>query len=152
MDLRAGLDLLVRVDPDARVDDALGADRHLISDRHALVQAGMRAKVARAAEDRALDRDAAADVRSRLDDGAFDARSLPERRVRAQDSVRADARLGRDAAVHADERRALDLVEVLEIDALADPDVAAQLDARDVQLDLSVERVVVRLAELVEVA
>src|SRR5205085_2937777 len=43
-------------------------------------------------------------------------------------------------------------VEVVEIDALADPDVAADTDARDVQAHALVERVEVRLAVLVEVA
>src|SRR5436190_18726581 len=99
MDLGARLDLLVGIDADARVDDALGADRHLVTDRNSLVQAGVPTKVARAADDRALDGDAAADMRSGLDDGALDARALAERRVRAEDGVRADARLGRDPAV-----------------------------------------------------
>ena len=47
---------------------------------------------------------------------------------------------------------ALDLLDVVDLDALADPDVAAQADARDVQPHALVERVEVRLPELVEVA
>ena len=60
VDLGAGLDLLERVDADARQDDALGPERTIVPDRRSLVDAGVRADVARAAEDRALDQDAAA--------------------------------------------------------------------------------------------
>ena len=152
MDLRAGLDLLVRVDADAREDDALGADRHLVADRDSLVEPRVRAQVARAADDRALDDRAASDVSARLDDRALDARALAQRRVRAENRVRPDARLARDAAVVPDEGGPFELVEVVELDALADPDVAAELDAGDRELDPALERVVVRLPVLVEVA
>src|SRR5438034_7090766 len=112
----------------------------------------MRAQITGAPEDRALDDRAAADVRARVDHGALDPGALAQRRVRPEDGAWADARLGRDAAVVPDEGGPLDLVEILEIDALPDPDVAPQLDPRDVQLHVPVERVVVRLPVLVEVA
>src|SRR5580765_7893865 len=66
--------------------------------------------------------------------------------------MRPDARLARDAAVVPDVGRAFDLVEVVEVDAFADPDVPAELDAGDRELDGPFERVVVRLSVLVEVA
>ena len=56
-----------------------------------------------------------------------------------------------DAAVVADVRRALDLLEVGDLDPLAEPDVAADADARDVEAHVLLERVEVRLAELVEI-
>src|SRR5439155_3410010 len=80
--VRAGLDLLVRVDADARHDHALGADRHLVADRDALVYAHVRAQVARAADDRSLDERAAADVRRRVPDGTRRARALAQRHAR----------------------------------------------------------------------
>src|SRR5439155_56353 len=51
-----------------------------------------------------------------------------------------------------DERRPLDALEVVDLDALADPEVAPQADPGDVEADALVERVEVRLPELVEVA
>src|SRR5205085_5397373 len=63
-----------------------------------------------------------------------------------------DRRVGCDAAVTADERRPFDLLDAVELDALADPDVAADADAGDLQPDTLVQRVEVRLPELVEVA
>ena len=44
--LRAGLDLLVGVDPDVRHDARLGADRHLVADRRALLDPDVVADVA----------------------------------------------------------------------------------------------------------
>src|SRR4051794_8619540 len=79
VDLRPGLDLLVRVDPDARHDHALGADRHLVADRDALVDAHVGADVARAAEDRAFDQRTAPDVRRRVEYGARRAGALAQR-------------------------------------------------------------------------
>ncbi len=55
VDLRAALDLLVRVDAHAGHEDALLADLDLVAERHALLQARVGADVARAADDRALD-------------------------------------------------------------------------------------------------
>src|SRR5438874_2036189 len=58
----------------------------------------------------------------------------------------------RDAAVVAEEGRALDRLKVVDLHPLAQPDVAAQADAVDVQPDPLVEGVEVRLPELVEIA
>ena len=134
VDLRAGLDLLVGVDPDAGHDDALRAERHVVADRDALVDAHVRADVAGAADDRALDERAAADVRrARRRPSASCARPRGGSRSRPARSTAPTVAPGRDAAVVADERGALDRVEVVDVDALADPDVAAQADARDVR-------------------
>src|SRR4051794_34691243 len=151
VDLRAVLDLLVRVDPDARVDDGLVAERHLVADRHALVDARVRAHVAVATEDRALDDRAAADVAGRVDDRSRQAPTLAQRAARPEHRVRADRRLGRDGAIVPDERGALDVLDVVDLDARPDPDIAPDLHAADVQSHLLVERVEVRLAVLVEV-
>jgi len=62
--------------------------------------------------------------------------------------MRTDTCLTREPAVVPDERRAFDLVEIVDVDALADPDVAAQLDPGDVELDGAVEGVIVRLQVL----
>jgi hypothetical protein len=64
----------------------------------------------------------------------------------------ADGGRGADAAVVADERRAFDRVQVVDVDPFPDPDVPAQPHARDVEPDELVERVEVRLPELVQVA
>src|SRR5262249_30611325 len=151
VDLRAGLDLLVGVDAHARHDDALGADRYLVADGHALVDAHVRADVARAPENRALDERAPTDVRRRIDDGPHDAGALTERDAVREDGVRADARARSDPAVVADVRRSLDLVEIPDLDPFAEPDVAANADAGDVEAHVLVERVEVGLAKLVEV-
>ena len=63
-----------------------------------------------------------------------------------------DGRLRRNAAVVAEKRGAFDRVEIVEVDALADPDVAADADTGDVEPHALVERVEVRLPVLVEVA
>ena len=77
---------------------------------------------------------------------------LSERDVRAEDGVRADGRLARDSAVVPEEGRALEPVDVVEVDALPHPDVAPQTDAGDVQADALVERVEIGLPVLIEVA
>ena len=66
--------------------------------------------------------------------------------------MRSHGRLRRDPAVVADERRPLDPAEVLDVDAVADPDVAPQADPLDVQPDALVEGVEVRLAVLIQVS
>src|SRR5262249_45043913 len=148
---RAVLDLLVRVDAHAGEDRRLVAEGHLVADRNALVDARVRAHVAVPAEDRSFDRGAAADVARSVDHRPRDARAFAQRRRGAEHAVRPDRRLGRDGAVVADERRPLDALDVVDLDALADPDVAADLQALDVQAHALVERVEVRLLVLVEV-
>ena len=148
----ARLDLLERIDADARHDDALGADRAVVPDRDSLVEARMRADVAGLAHDRPLDDDAAPEVRGRVDDRAGRARVAAERDALHQDRVRADRGARADPAVVADERRPLDGLQVGQVDSLAHPDVAAEADSRQLQLDAFVERVEVGLPVLVEVA
>ena len=63
----------------------------------------------------------------------------------------ADRRLRVEPAVVPDERGPLDRLDVVELHALPHPDVAAQPDARDLELHALVERVEVRLAVLLEV-
>ena len=93
-----------------------------------------------------------ADVRRRVDDRAGDPRVLAQRRRSATAPSRRRSDASRvDPAVHADERGPLDGRDVAELDSLAHPDVAAQADPRDLELDALVERVEVRLAVLVEV-
>ncbi len=150
MDLRPGLDLLVRVDPHSGHHARLGADRDLVADRRVLVDPDVVADVARAADDRPLDQRRAADVRRGVDDRAHDARALAQGDAVRQHGVRADRGVAGDPAVVADERGALDLLDVVDVDAFADPDVAAQQDARDVQAHALLERVEVRLPELVD--
>ena len=152
MELRPVLDLLVRVDAHARVDHRLVAEDHLVADRDTLVQTRMRANVAAAPDDRALDDRGTADVGARVDDRARHARVLAQRHAGCEDTVGVDLGVRRDPAVAADEGRPFDLLDAVELDALADPDVAADADAWDLKSDLLVERVEVRLAELVEVA
>ena len=152
MELRPGLDLLVRVDPDAGHDHALGADRHLVADRDALVHAHVRAQVAAAADDRSHDVGAAADVGRAVDDRALDAAPLAHRDARRQHRVRADVRAARDAAVVAEVRGPLDRLEVVEVHPVPHPDVAANADSGDLEPHALVEGIEVRLPVLVEVA
>jgi len=111
----------------------------------------MRADVAGAPEDRALDQAAATDVRGRIDDGAGRARALAQRDGVRQDGVLPDAGAGSNAGVVPDQCRSFHLIEVCDLDTLAEPDVAADPDTGNVQPHLLVERVEVRLAVLVEV-
>ena len=108
--------------------------------------------VARPSDDRAFDQRAPADVGGCVDDRADRARALAQRDAVGEDGVGADRCVSRDPAVVADERGPLDLLDVVDVGALADPDVAAQLHSLDVQAYLLVERVEVRLPVLVEVA
>jgi hypothetical protein len=151
VDVRTGLDLLVRVDPDPREHVALGAEDDLVADRSALLDPDVGADVAVPPDDRALDERAAADVGRGVDHRTDGARALAQRHARGQHRVGADRRLRRDPAVVAHERRAFDVLEVVDLDALADPDVAAQAQARDVEVDVAVECVEVRLAVVVQV-
>ena len=93
----------------------------------------------------------AADLRRRVDDRPVV--RAPSRSVTlvAEHGVRADGRVGRDRGVVAEERRALDRVEIVHVDALPHPDVAAQADPGHVEPHALVERVEVRLPVLVEV-
>src|SRR5207237_1565544 len=59
VDVGTGLDLFVRIDPDARHDHRLRADRYLAADRHPFVDAHVGPDVAGASEDGALDERAA---------------------------------------------------------------------------------------------
>src|SRR5436853_594626 len=68
-----------------------------------------------------------------------------------QHGMRADRVARRVAAVVADVGRPLDLVEVGELDPLPQPHVPADPDAGDVEPDVLLERIEVRLTELVEV-
>ena len=112
----------------------------------------MVADVAGAADDRALDQRASPHVGRGVDHGTDGAGALAQRDAVREDRVRADGSVARDPAVVADEGRALDVLRVVDVGALADPDVAAQPHARDVQAHLLVECVEVRLPVLVEVA
>src|SRR5262249_62395841 len=132
-DLRAGLHLPVGVDPDARHDHALAPDRDLVADRDALVDAHVRTEVARPADDRAFDDRRAPDRRRAVDNRPRDLRALAQRHARREHGVRADGRVGGDAAVVAEICGTLERVEVVQVDAVADPDVAANADARDVE-------------------
>src|SRR5207244_8327787 len=91
VDLGAGLDLLVRIDPDAGHDHALRADRDLVADGDAFVDPHVRADVTRAPDDRSLDERAAADVRGRVDDRSRDPRALAQGDAVRQHRVGADA-------------------------------------------------------------
>jgi hypothetical protein len=90
VDVRAALDLLVRVDADAGHDLGLGADRHLVADRDAFVDADVRAQIAVAADHGALDDRAGPDVRRRVDHGAARAGAVAQRDAVAEDRVRRD--------------------------------------------------------------
>ena len=87
-----------------------------------------------------------------VDHGADGPRALAQRDAVREDGVGADRRIARDPAVVADEGGAFDLLGVMDVGALSDPDVAAQPDPGDVQRHLLVEGVEVRLPVLVQVA
>ena len=150
--LCARLDLLVRVDANAGMDDALRAEGDLVADRGALLDEHVRADVAAAPQNRAFDHRAAAHVGRRVDDAAAGPGLLTDRDACSEHRVWGDRRPGRDPGVVAHEGGPLDLLEVVELDPLPQPDVSAQTDPRHVQGDRLVERVEVRLPELVEVA
>jgi len=112
---------------------------------------GVGADVAVAADDRSLDAGAAADVGRRVDHRALRVRALEQRHARREHRVGADGRVGRDPAVVAQERGPFDRREVVDVHAFPQPHVPAQADAGDVQAHPLVERVEVRLPELVEI-
>jgi hypothetical protein len=111
----------------------------------------MRAQVAAAADDRSLDVGAAAHVGGRVDDRAHHAAALAHGDARGEHRVRADVRAAGDPAVVAEVGRPLDGIEVVEVHPVPQPDVAADADAGDLEAHALVERVEVRLPELVEV-
>jgi hypothetical protein len=150
--VRPGLHLLVRIDSDAGHDHRLGPDLHLVTDGDPFVDPDVRADVAGASEDRSFDQAAAADVRRGVDHRTCRARPLTERDAVREDGVLAHARARRDPAVVSEQRGPLHLLEIRDLDALAEPHVAANADPGDVQPHALVERVEIRLAVLVEVA
>jgi hypothetical protein len=90
VDLRAGLDLLVRVDPYLRQYRALGAEGDLVADRGAFVDVRVGADVARPPDHGTLDTGAAADVRRRVDHGALGPSPLEQRHAGAEHRIGAD--------------------------------------------------------------
>ena len=152
VDLRAGLDLFVREDPNGREDRALSAKRYLVAERRALLHVDVRADVAVTAHHCAFDAGATADVGRRVDDRALGVRPLEQRHARREHRIRADGGVRGDPAVVAEQGRPFDRGEVVDVHPLPQPDVPAQLDPGDVQAHALVERVEVRLPELVEVA
>ena len=151
VDLRAGLDLLERVDPYPGKDARLGADRDLVADRDTLVHAHVVAEVAAAAEDRTFDDSVAAEVGADVDHAPRDARALAHDHALREHRVRPDRGAVGDPAVGPDECRPLDRLDLVDVDLLAHPDVPAQAEAGDLELHAAVERVEVGLPELVEV-
>ena len=152
VDLGPGLDLLERIDADAREDARLRADRDLVADRRAFVDPHVVAQVALTADDRAVDEGAPAHVSPHVDDRAGDAGMVAERHSFREHAVGPDARVTRDPAVRADERGRLDSFDVVEVDAVPHPDVSAQTDAGNLERDVPVQGVEVRLPELLEIA
>src|SRR4029077_10790518 len=129
VDLRAGLDLLVGVNPDARQDRALSAEGDLVADRRALLNVRVGADVAGPAADRALRAGAAAGVAGRVDHGALGPGPFQQRHARAEHRVRADRRIRRDTAVVAEVGGPLDRVQVVDLHPSPQPDVPAQANA-----------------------
>ena len=153
VDLRAGLDLLERVDADAREDARLRPDRHLVADRDALVHAHVVADVAARGRGSRPRRRRCGRCTCRRR-STLRATRAPSRTITPWESTEYGADRGavRDAAVRADERRAVDGLELVDVDLLADPDVPAEPEPGHLELDAAVERVEVRLPELLEVA
>ncbi len=133
-------------------DVRLGADRDLVADRRTLLDPYVVADVTGAADDGALDQRAPAHMRSRVDHRPRRARALAQRDAVREHGIGPDRRIARDPAVVADERRAFDLLDVVDVRPLPDPHVAAKPYALDIEADALVERVEVRLPVLVEVA
>ena len=151
VDLRARLHLLEGEDADAGHDDALRADPDLVSNRNVLVDANVRPDVAAAADDRVLDQRAAADVRRGVDHRRDRSRPVAQGHARGEHRVRPDGRVGTDPAVVAEVRRPLDPLDVVDLHALSEEDVAAEPDTGNVETDTTVQRVEVRLAVLLQV-
>src|SRR5262249_53082781 len=124
--------------------------RALVADGSAGIDQRVAADVDALAEDRALDPGAGADVAAGVDHRAVGRRAVLDDDVVAEHRVRLDAGAGVDPAEVADVGRTLDLAELGQLDAVAEVDVLAQADARDLEVDLAVERVVVRLAVLLQ--
>ena len=151
VDLGARLDLLERVDPYPGIDARLGADRDLVADRDTLVDADVVAEIAAAAEDRSLDDGAPTEVGAYVDHAPAHACALSHDHALREHRVRPDRGAVGDPAVRADECRPFDRLDLVDVDLLAHPDVPAQPQARHLELHATVERVEVRLPELVEV-
>src|SRR6266540_745065 len=151
VDHGAGLDLLEGIDADAGQDNALLPDRARVSDGDAFVQAGVRTNVAGLADNRAFDERAPPDIRGAVDYRPDRPRVVAQRDARRKDGIRPDRSSWADPAVVADKGRTLDRLEVRELDALPDPDVAAETNPLDVQAHLLVESVEVRLPVLIQV-
>src|ERR1700730_3649923 len=90
-------------------------------------------------------------MRRRVDDRPRHARALPQCDAVGEHRVRPEGGTGSDAAVVADVRRPLDLLAIGDLDALSEPDVAADANSGDVQAHLLLEGVEVCLPKLVEI-
>ncbi len=150
VDLRAGLDHLERIDPDAGKDACLGADHRVVPDGDVLVDPCVVAQVAAVADDRALHDRSTPHMHAGTEDRVRHPRARLQRHAAREHGVRPDGRRLGDPAVRPDERGPFDRREVAHGGVLGDPHVARQADPGDLEPDLPLQGVEVRDAELLE--
>ncbi len=143
VDHRARLDGLERVHLDLGSEVGVLADEALVADDHALVGAGPLAEVARPADHRSPQPHGLAEVGVVVHHGALELGLAADPDVGAQHRVLPDPGAGLDAAVVADDGRAVDDGLGVDLGALAQPHPVGQLEAGHVDLDLAVEDVLV---------
>ena len=152
LNLCASLNSLERIDPHVRSDHALGADRALVADHRPLGDHGVSPHLAALPDHGATDLRTWPEVGVPVDHAELRLTEVLDDHVLAKDCVAPDLSAWVDRAVVADDRRPLDVLQVLDERALAHEDVLAQANARDVELHLLVERVPVCLLILRDVA
>ncbi len=138
---RVGFDGLERVHLHPGADHRLPADEALVADDDALVEAGVLAEVAVAADDRAAQLRAPPDVDVVVEHGPEDRRLGFHDDVGAEHGVLGEVRAGFDPRVVADDDRPVDAGVGVDLGAFTEPDAVAELEAADVDLDPAVEDV-----------
>ena len=140
----AGLDGLERVDR-TPLDDRLLPDDALVADDGALLDPGGAHDVGVLADDAAAQVAVRADVDVVVDDGPVQEGAALDDDVAAEDGVLAQLGAGLDLGVVADVERPAQHGVGVDLGALGDPDAGRDLEAVDLDVDLAVEHVGLRL-------
>ena len=136
LDVGAGLDVLVRIDPHIRRDHALSSNRALVPDHHAFRDDRVCSDLAVLADRRASHLRARAEIRVRIDDAELRLAEVLDDHVVAEDRIAADLHGRVEGTVVPDHGRPGDVLEVLRERPLADVHVLAQAGARDLRRTL----------------
>lgn len=145
VDERARLDGLERIDPDIALNDRFLTDQTLVPDDGAVLDPGRPHDVGVPADHTAAQIAVLPDVDVVVDDGLVEEGPGLDDDVGSDDRVLADFHIGFDLGVVPDVERAAQHRVRMDLGALRDPDARRDLEAVDVDVDLALQHVGLRL-------